>query len=111
MRARVCTLSPLTICQNSLHGSFGMSGDLSAVPPKAATVGPAEVIASKARIDMHALRIDGSYASWQRMITRLVVHGPVTPLLPTSIHQTLRTDCWISETAASNIEPLWHKGY
>ena len=44
MGPRVCTLSPFTIAQNSLHGSFGMSGDLAAVPPKAATIGPAEVI-------------------------------------------------------------------
>ena len=38
---RICTLSPFTLAQNSLHGSFGMSGDISAVPPKAATIGPA----------------------------------------------------------------------
>jgi len=111
MGPRVCTLSPFTIAQNSLHGSFGMSGDLSAVPPKAATIGPAEVIGAKARLDIHAITVDGSYASWQRLMTRLCVHGPVTPKLPTSIHQTLRSDCWISETAAQNIEPLWHKSY
>ncbi len=39
---RICTLSPFTIAQNSLHGCFGCSGDLTAVPPKAATIGPAE---------------------------------------------------------------------
>ena len=31
--ARIVTLSPLTIAQNSLHGCFGKSGDLTAVPP------------------------------------------------------------------------------
>lgn len=108
---RVVTLSPFTIAQNSLHGSFGMSGNLCAVPPKAATIGPAEVIGAKARIDINALTIDGSFASWQRLITRLCTHGPVTPRLPTSIHQTLRTDCWISETLAQDIEPRWDKAY
>jgi 6-phosphogluconolactonase/glucosamine-6-phosphate isomerase/deaminase len=108
---RVCTLHPLTIAQNSLHGSFGMSGDLAAVPPKAATIGPAEVIAAKHRIDMHAITIDGSFASWQRFTTRLVLHGPVTPLVPESILQTLRTDVWVSESLAENIEPRWNKGY
>jgi 6-phosphogluconolactonase/glucosamine-6-phosphate isomerase/deaminase len=54
MGPRVCTLHPLTIAQNSLHGSFGASGDLCAVPPKAATIGPAEVVAAKHRIQTHA---------------------------------------------------------
>ncbi|MGH8017589.1 MAG: hypothetical protein ACREIA_04755, partial [Opitutaceae bacterium] len=97
---RVCTLHPLTIAQNSLHGSFGMSGDLAAVPPKAATIGPAEVIAAGHRIDLHAITVDGSFASWQRFTTRLVLHGPVTPLVPESILQTLRTDVWVSESLA-----------
>jgi len=108
---RICTLHPLTIAQNSLHGSFGMSGDLAAVPPMAATIGPAEVIAAKHRIDVHGLSIDGSYASWQRLVTRLVLHGPVTPQVPESILQTLRTDVWVSERSAENVAPLWHKGY
>lgn len=111
MGPRIATLSPFTIAQNSLHGSVGMSGDLWAVPPKAATIGPAQVIGAKHRIDMHAITIDGSYASWQRIITRLCLHGPVTPKMPQSILQTLRTDCWVSESSAHDIEPLWEKGY
>src|SRR5262249_33348774 len=111
MGPRVCTLSPFTIAQNSLHGSFGMSGDLAAVPPKAATIGPARVIAARHRIDMHAITVDGSFASWQRFTTRLVLHGPVTPRIPESILQTLRTDVWVSESIAENIQPRWEKGY
>ncbi|MGJ7027637.1 6-phosphogluconolactonase, partial [Petrimonas sulfuriphila] len=49
MGARVCTLSPFTLAQNSLHGVFGKSGNLAAVPPKAATIGPADVINAKHR--------------------------------------------------------------
>lgn len=111
MGPRICTLSPFTIAQNSLHGCFGSSGDLCAVPPKAATIGPAEVIAAKHRVDMHAITVHGSFASWQRLTTRLVLHGPVTPRVPESILQTLRTDVWVSESAAANIEPHWDKGY
>jgi glucosamine-6-phosphate deaminase len=111
MGPRICTLSPFTIAQNSLHGCFGSSGDLCAVPPKAATIGPAEVIAAKHRIDMHAITIDGSFASWQRLTSRLVLHGPVTPLVPESILQTLRTDVWLSESIAADIEVRWDKGY
>lgn len=111
MGPRVCTLHPLTIAQNSLHGSFGSSGDLAAVPPKAATIGPAEVIAAKHRIDTHAIGVGGTFISWQRFTTRLVLHGPVTPLVPESILQTLRTDVWVSESAAADIEPRWNLGY
>jgi len=111
MGPRICTLSPFTLAQNSMHGSFGMSGDLAAVPPKAATIGPAEIINAKNRIEQHALTVHGTATSWQRLMTRLCLHGPVTPRLPTSIHQALRTDCYISESSARNIEPDWDKGY
>ena len=111
MGPRVCTLSPFTIAQNSMHGSFGAAGDLCAVPPKAATIGPAEVIAAKNRFDMHAIRVDGSRVSWQRMITRLVLHGPVTPRLPQSILQTLPTEVYVSESSAQDIGPRWEIGY
>jgi 6-phosphogluconolactonase/glucosamine-6-phosphate isomerase/deaminase len=103
--ARVCNLHPLTVAQNSLHGYFGMSGDLASVPPKAATVGPADIIGAKNRMEINALTTRGTFSSWQRMTTRLAAHGPVTPQVPTSIHQTLRTDFYISETAAADIEP------
>ena len=108
---RVCTLSPFTIAQNSLHGSFGASGNLCAVPPKAATIGPAQVIAAKHRIDLHAISVGGSPISWQRLTTRLVLHGPVTPLVPESILQTLRTDVWVTENAARDIEAREDIGY
>ncbi len=108
---RVCTLSPFTLAQNSLHGSFGMSGDLAAVPPKAATIGPAQVIAARHRIDVSAITVHGTATAWQRMICRLCLHGPVTPLLPTSIHQLLRTDSYVSDVIARDIEPDWEKGY
>jgi glucosamine-6-phosphate deaminase len=111
MGPRIVTLSPFTLAQNSLHGSFGYSGDIALVPPKAATIGPAEVIAAKNRMDINSITVHGTTTSWQRLMTRLVAHGPVTPLLPTSIHQLLRTDLYISETAAQDIEIDWDKGY
>jgi len=111
MGARICTLSPFTLAQNSLHGSFGKSGNLAAVPPKAATIGPADVIRAKNRIDTHAISVHGTTTAWQRFICRLVLHGPVTPLVPESILQTLPTDVYVSETIAQNIETDWNKGY
>lgn len=111
MGPRIVTLSPFTLAQNSLHGSFGKSGDLAMVPPKAATIGPAQVIEAKHRIDMHSITVRGTDSSWQRLITRLVLHGPVTPRVPESILQTLRTDVWLSESSAQPIEPDWNAGY
>lgn len=108
---RVCTLSPFTLAQNSLHGSFGMSGDIAAVPPKAATIGPAEVIGAKNRMEFAGISVHGSSTAWQRLIARLCYHGPVTPRLPSSIHQELRTDCFISELIAQDINPDFEKGY
>lgn len=108
---RICTLSPFTLAQNSLHGAFAASGDIAAVPPKAATIGPAEVVNARYRLDVHSITVHHTTTSWQRMMTRLCVHGPVTPRLPTSIHQLLESDIWISETAAMDVvaDPL--KGY
>lgn len=111
MGPRIVTLSPFTIAQNSLHGSFGFSGDLAFVPPKAATIGPKEVINSKNRFDMHSLTTEGTSVSWQRFITRLCLHGEVTPLVPQSILQTLKTEVYVSETIARDIEPNWDFGY
>ncbi len=111
MGPRVCTLSPFTLAQNSLHGSFGMSGDLSAVPPKSATIGPAQVVEAKNRHDTHALGVHQTATSWQRLTTRLCLHGPVTPKIPGSLLQKLPTNVYVSETAAMNIEPNWDKGY
>src|SRR5690554_2667711 len=111
MNARICTLSPFTLAQNSLHGCFGKSGNLAAVPPKAATIGPIDVINAKNRFDTHAITVHGTTTAWQRTISRLVLHGPVTPLVPESILQTLPTEVYVSETIAQNIEPDWNKGY
>ncbi len=111
MGARICRLSPFTLAQNSLHGFFGSSGNLCAVPPMAATIGPADVVAAKHRLDMHAITVHGSFASWQRLTTRLCLHGPVTPRVPTSILQLLPTEVLVSETAAADIEPHWELSY
>lgn len=111
MGTRIVTLSPFTLAQNSLHGSMGYSGDLSAVPPRAVTVGPREIIAARHRWETAAVGVAGTATSWQRLIARLCYHGPVTPLLPSSLHQTLRTDCYLSESIAANIEDTWDKGY
>ncbi len=109
--ARLLSLHPLTIAQNSLHGFFGQSGDLASVPPKAATIGPADVARARKRLEIHALLTNNTFSSWQRMTSRLVVAGPVTPLVPSSIFQVLESMVYISDEVAAPFE-FWPKvGY
>ncbi|MBO5339644.1 MAG: hypothetical protein J6A62_01425 [Oscillospiraceae bacterium] len=109
--AKIVTLHPMTIMQNSLNGTFGQSGDIANVPPKAATIGPLDVMRAKERIEVHALATCGTFSSWQRMISRLVTHGPITPLIPSTMLQTKKTQVYISEELAAPFE-CWEKvGY
>ena len=105
------TLHPLTIMQNSLHGVFGQSGDIANVPPRAATIGPLDVINAKERIETHDLTTGGSFSSWQRMTSRLITHGPVTPYVPGSILQLMDTTLLLSESIAAPIECMETVGY
>ena len=85
---KIVELNPMTIMQNALH-TFG--GDWSWVPPKAASIGPREILGARDR----SFWLDGDCGiggmSWQRFIARLVAHGPVNTLVPGSILQ--ETNC------------------
>ena len=109
--AQVLTLHPLTIMQNSLHGVFGQSGDIANVPPKAATIGPRDVKNAKVRYENHGLVTAGTFSSWQRMTSRLITHGPVTPYVPGSIYQLLDCDVFLSPAIAKPIECMETVGY
>lgn len=111
MDSRVVTLNPMTVMQNSLHGVFGCSGDISSVPPRAATIGPADVKRSKNRFESHSMITMGTFSSWQRMISRLVLYGEITPKVPSSILQLWKTDVFVSEEIAMPIELMEKVGY
>ncbi len=111
MKARIVELHPLTVAQNSLHGVFGQSGYIADVPPKAATIGPVDVKNARERIEVHALLTNATFSSWQRMTSRLVLHGPVTPLVPSSMLQTMKTQVLVSDELAAPFD-CWEKvGY
>ncbi|MER3410254.1 MAG: hypothetical protein C4306_09180 [Thermoleophilia bacterium] len=98
--ARLVELHPMTIMQNALH-SF--SGDWSWVPPKAATIGPREILGAKHR----SFWLDGDIGggvSWQRFIARLVAHGPVSEFVPGSLLQTVPTDYTILGGVADDVQ-------
>jgi len=111
MKARIVNLHPLTVAQNSLHGVFGQSGYIADVPPKAATIGPIDVKNARERIEVHALLTNATFSSWQRMTSRLVLHGPVTPLVPSSMLQLMKTQVLVSDELAAPFD-CWEKvGY
>jgi glucosamine-6-phosphate deaminase len=98
--ARIVELHPMTVMQNALH-SFG--GDWSWVPPKAATIGPREVLGARHR----SFWLDGDLgggASWQRFIARLVAHGPVSEFVPGSLLQETRCDYTLLGSVADDVE-------
>lgn len=102
---RIVELNPVTILQNTLlFPSSGLCGDWSWHPPKAATIGPAQVVGAKHIVFRNDGYIGGG-VSWQRFIVRLVAHGPVTPLVPSSILQTLNTDFILLGAVAENCGP------
>lgn len=109
--AQIVTLHPLTIAQNSLHGVFGCSGDVGNVPPKAATLGPLDVKRAARRIEQHGLTTMGTFSSWQRMVSRLICHGPVSPLVPGSILQLFPTTVYVSSSIATPITCMETTGY
>lgn len=97
---RIVELHPMTIMQNALH-SF--SGDWSSVPPKAATIGPRQIVGARER----SFWLDGYLGggvSWQRFIARLVAYGPVNTLVPGSILQTAPTRYTLLAGVADNCE-------
>ncbi len=101
--ARIVDLHPITICQNVLFPDAGSSGDWSWHPPKAATIGPRDLAGSKLVSFWDSLRFGD--AVWQRFITRLAAHGPVTPLVPASILQIINSELILSGAVAADITP------
>ena len=97
---RCVELHPMTIMQNALH-SF--SGDWSWVPPRANSIGPAQIVGAKDR----SFWLDGYIGggvSWQRFIARLAAHGRVNTLVPASLLQTVPGTYTIMGGVADNVE-------
>ena len=111
--AKVADLHPLTIAQNSLHGSFGCSGDIAKVPPKGAMMGPRDAMKAKEVFDTHCLTTAGTHVSWQRLTSRLAIFGKPSQEVPASILQ-LRdkpTRVIMSNSAIETVKPDYYYQY
>ena len=98
--ARIVDLHPITVMQNSLYADAGSAGDWSWVPPKAATVGPKDLVNSKLVSFWDGFGAGESM--WQRFISRLAAHGPVTPLVPSSMLQIIKSELILSGPVAAD---------
>ena len=107
--SRIVTETPLTICENSLFSPMGNSGDVWAVPPRAATIGPRDIMHAKERFELHNLVLNEGGGSWQRMVSRLELHGPISMECPASICRLGKGTCYVSETIAKPFAS-WHCG-
>lgn len=108
IKSGLVTEVPLTICENSLFAPMGSSGDVWGVPPRAATIGPYDIVNAKERFELHNLmNPDGS--SWQRMISRIELYGPISMECPASIMRLGKGTCYVSEQIAKPIRP-WYNG-
>ena len=97
--SRLVTETPLTICENSLFSPMGASGDVWAVPPKAATIGPRDIVNARERFEMHNFVNPGG-DSWQRMVSRIELYGPISMECPASIMRLGPGTCYVSEALA-----------
>lgn len=93
----------LTIVQNS--GSFG-SGDLYHTPRYSVSIGPRDVMHARDHLERHDLGYVGGYSSWERMISRLQLYGPVCMEVPASIYQLTKGTIYVSEAMAAPIQPM-----
>ena len=100
--ARIVELDPITVAQNALFCDAACSGDWSAVPPKSATIGPRDLAHSKVVKFWNGFAYND--VSWQRFITRLAAHGPVTPRVPASILQILNSELYVSGVVARDCD-------
>lgn len=106
--SRIVTETPLTICENSQFAPMGGSGDVWAVPPKAATIGPKDIVTAKERFELHNI-MNGDGTSWQRMISRLELYGPISMECPASIMRLGKGTCYVSEEIAKPFRS-WYNG-
>jgi 6-phosphogluconolactonase/glucosamine-6-phosphate isomerase/deaminase len=97
--SRLVEETPLTICENALFAPMGASGDVWAVPPYAATIGPRDIMNARERFEMHGIVNPGG-DSWQRMISRIELYGPIGMECPASIMRLGKGTCYVSEAIA-----------
>lgn len=91
----------LTTAQNS-----GGNVALWHTPAYSVTIGPWDVIHAREHLERHDLQSPGGYSSWERMISRQQLYGPVSKDVPASLYQLTKGTIYVSEDMALPIEPI-----
>ena len=99
IKSGIVTPSVITVCEDALMPQIGKAGDLWAVPPKAATIGPRDICNAKERVELHNF-VNADGTSWQRMVSRLELYGPITQDFPATILRLGKGTCYVSESIA-----------
>ena len=92
----------LTIIQNS--GGYS-AGDYYHTPCYSVSIGPWDVMHAREHLERNDVGYCGGFTSWERMISRLQLYGPVTKDLPASMYQLTKGTIYVSEDLARPIEP------
>lgn len=108
LKSRVTTQHYMTVCENALFAPMGASGDVWVVPPRAVTIGPYDVVNARERFSIHSIVNPGG-DSWQRMISRIELYGPISMKCPSSITRLGKGTCYVSEVIARPFT-VWHEG-
>ena len=99
--SRIVTPMAEMIAHDSLRGMFGCSGDIANVPPRAATVGPRDLLAAKRWIDVEYLTACGGNPAHQKFPLRLALFGPICPENPGSLMRLHAGACYVSPAVAA----------
>ena len=101
IKSGLVTPSLITVCEDSLMPQVGAAGDLWAVPPRAATIGPYDVVNAKERCIVH----DGATPNgWQKMVSRMELYGDISKDCPSSIARLGKGVCYLAEAQATPIK-------
>ena len=92
-----------------MFSPMGNSGDVWAVPYKSATIGPRDIVNARERFELHNLLLSESGVTWQRMISRLELYGPISMECPASIMRLGKGTCYVSEEIAKPFRS-WYNG-
>ena len=91
----------ITVTQNS----FSYGPDVYHTPRYSVSIGPRDVMHAREHLERHDLGFMGGYSSWERMVSRLQLYGPVCMEVPASLYQLTKGTIYVSEDMARPIEP------
>lgn len=94
----------LTVTQNSTG-----NGNIWKTPGFSVSIGPRDVVHARHHLERHDLGFcmgPAMYSSWERMISRLQLYGPVCKEVPASLYQLTPGTIYVSEEMARPIAPM-----